>query len=265
MMLKFRQQLKYLKSISTTDLLLYTMGKTGSNSLSYSLEQEGLSVASKHYFGGDQQHFFNDKHNDFLGSVNKAAIRFLLKRTKQRFKVITLVRDPVGRNLSLTFFALDKVLYKTLQVIPNGQADGKYLSLNEIIARGFMDIINQQGPLNWFDQEFNYVLDVDIFQHPFDKKKGYTIIQKEKLDILILKLENLADLEQVIKSFLNLKSFKLLNANAGNRYWYAELYKDFKNYFRPTEAYLNEMYNSKYVTHFYTNAEIAKHRARWNK
>ncbi len=264
-MSRFFGHLKHLNSFFEADLLLYTMGKTGSNSLSYSLEEQGLTVGCKHYFGGDQQHFFYNKKKSFRGNVNKILTRSLLKKKNQRLKVVTLVRDPIARNISMTFFLLDKVIYKVLEKIPNGQLAGKYLSLNEIIERGFIEVINQEGPLTYFDQEFKDVLEVDIFQYPFDKKKGYTIIQKGKIDILILKLEKLAELNEIIQSFLNLNSFKLLTANSGNKYWYADLYKNFKNYFKPTEAYLNKMYSSKYATHFYTSEEIVKFRAHWNK
>ncbi len=264
-MFRFRHQFNFLRSILKADLLLYTMGKTGSNSLSYSLEEEGLTVASKHYFGGDQQHFFNNEKKGRGGKINKFIIRTLLNTTNQRVKVITLVRDPVARNLSMTFFALDKVIYKTLQRIPNGQRDGEILSLDEIITEGFMNTINQEGPLNWFEKEFDYVLKVDALQHPFDKEKGYTIIQKENLDLLILKLEKLSDLEEVIKSFLNLRSFKLLTANSGSKYWYSDLYKDFKNHFKPSEDYLDKMYTSKFATHFYSATELENFQSRWRK
>jgi len=157
---------------------------------------------------------------------------------------------------------LEYILYQTL----HGNKDnrkGRYLGLNEIIDIGFEENINTIGPLEWFDKEFKAVTRINIYAHPFDQEKGYTIVQKDKLKVLVLQLEKMPQNENVIRQFLGLDHFELLNSNAGNRAWYADIYQNYKQQYSPSMAYLNEMYSSRYMKHFYTPNEIDKFKDHW--
>ncbi len=263
MISKILQEYDKINALFEKDVFLYTMGKAGSNSISYSLESVGLSVSSKHYFSGDQQNFFSNTTSDLLGNLRKQYTKGCLARLKHKIKIITLVRDPLARNLSLAFFALERLLYHTLGPNDSRNLKGNRASRNEIIKIGFEEQINHEGPLNWFEEEFNDVLNLDVYKHPFDQEKGYARITSEKFDVLILKLEKLNTLEPVIKDFLDLASFSLLNANSSKNYWYADLYQNFREEFTPAPQYLDLMYQSRYCQHFYTPQEIAAFRSKW--
>ncbi len=265
MISRIRQEYDNITGLFEKDVFLYTMGKAGSNTISYSLESVGLSVSSKHYFSGDQQNFFANDNINFLGEIRKQFTRNYFSRFNGKIKVITLARDPMARNLSMAFFTLETLLYHTLGPRDSRNLKGNRTSLNEIINIGFEEQINHEGPLTWFEKEFNYVLNLDVYQYPFDQENGYTIIKKENVEILILKLEKLNSLEGVIKNFLNLKSFCILSANVSKNYWYADLYKDFKKVFRPSQKYLDQMYQSQYCQHFYSPFEITELYAKWQE
>ena len=113
MISKIRKEYKKITDLFEADIFLYSMGKAGSNSISYSLESVGLSVSSKHYFGGDQHNFFTNTKSDLLGNLRKQYTKGYLARLKHKIKIITLVRDPLARNLSMAFFALERLLYHT--------------------------------------------------------------------------------------------------------------------------------------------------------
>ena len=260
-----RKEYDKITTLFEKDVFLYTMGKAGSNTISYSLESLGLSVSSKHYFSGDQQNFFTNKNSNFLGKIRKQFTRNYFARLNDKIKVITLVRDPLARNLSMAFFALETLLYHTLGPHDGRNLKGNHTSLNEIINIGFEEQINHEAPLTWFEEEFNYVLNLDVYQYPFDQEKGYSTIKKGNLEVLILKLEKLNSSESVIENFLNLKSFRILSANMSKNYWYADLYKDFKKVYKPSQKYLDKMYQSRYCKHFYSPLEITDMYASWQE
>lgn len=75
----------------------------------------------------------------------------------------------------------------------------------------------QNRLFNWFDEELKELCDVDVYSHPFDKDKGYSIINENGVEILLLKTEKLSNLTDVIKDFANIQQFELLNENIGEK------------------------------------------------
>ena len=69
--------------------------------------------------------------------------------------------------------------------------------------------------------------------------------------------------EHLIKGFLNLESFKLMNSNVGDNKEYGDLYSQFKKSFKPSSDYVNKLLDSRYVKHFYSNYEIIELKRKW--
>ena len=67
----------------------------------------------------------------------------------------------------------------------------------------------------------------------------------------------------LLGNFLNIGKLELVSSNVGTDKWYSEMYKRFKRNFKPTEEYLNIMYDSKYIKHFYTDKEIESFKNKW--
>ena len=55
-----------------------------------------------------------------------------------------------------------------------------------------------------------------------------------------------------------------LKTNVGSAKVYAPLYKEFKNSIVLPESYVDRMYTSKYMRHFYSEEEIARFREKWH-
>ncbi|MEM9822977.1 MAG: putative capsular polysaccharide synthesis family protein [Bacteroidota bacterium] len=257
----FRSIRQYLE----TDVLIYSMGKVGSNSLSHSLEKRGLQVSSKHYFGGDEAHFFNKKSWNLSGRLFRRLISILLRARRKPCKVISLVRDPLGRNVSLAFFNLEYLLYHTLRPGKGENIKGQNWTLHQIIEKGKADLINPLGPIHWFDEEFGVTTGVDVYQYPFDQQSGYCIIEQDHFQILLLQMEKLQNLEKVIGDFMEMDDFRLLRANSSDNNWYAEIYRDFKKQYLPSSRMLDQLYQSKYMQHFYSQEEIASFEQKWQR
>lgn len=79
-----------------------------------------------------------------------------------------------------------------------------------------------------------------------------------------MRLENLKECyELAFDEFLGIRGLKLIQENVGHEKNYGEFYREFVEKVRFPSSYVDGMYNSKYMRHFYTNDEIAAYRLKW--
>jgi len=147
-------------------------------------------------------------------------------------RVVTLVRDPIERNLSFLW--------------ENATLDPNY-------------------PLEFFDQVFKPTFGVDVYEHKFNRSKGYVIIDNHYLVIRTDKM-----VTQLGKAFTEL--FGLLEGTEVQVEHRAKTmaqrpdgkhYKDFISEAQFDMGYLDKMYDSKYAKHFFTAKEIERLRTKW--
>lgn len=92
--------------------------------------------------------------------------------------IITLVREPIGRNISAYFHNLDAIF----------RQDNVHAKLSpEQIMEGFFTRYPHSIPITWFDEEFNKVLGLDIYNHPFPKDEGALILNEGRFRILVMR------------------------------------------------------------------------------
>lgn len=263
-------------------VLVYQMGKVGSSTIMNSLKAIGVDrpVYHPHFLTkkriveteADRRKFFRTERYAYL--KRPWLYEFLLNQlnqglTGEKWKVVTLTRESVSRNISVFFENLD-VRYVNdnryeikshYYKIPSTQLElNRYEHLSDL----FFDRVNHDSPDQFFEREIKGVLNVDVFTHRFPTSKGYCILKGDIADVLVLRLE---DLNRVAKDafneFLGLKDFKLINANIGSEKNYSRLYKTFKKCVEFPDDYLNRMYDSRYMRHFYTKNEIETFKQKW--
>lgn len=175
-----------------------------------------------------------------------------------RWKVITLVREPIGRNISEFFQVIDARLPNFVTRYQTG-----VLTIDETVQT-FWDCFDHDDALHWFDQEVKPVLGIDVFAEPFPKAQGYQIYHGPFADLLLLKLEQIDECASAaFGEFLGLENFRLVKTNVAEEKAYAAAYKEFKQRIALSPAYLQRMVGSRYVQHFYSDAEIDAMRAKW--
>jgi hypothetical protein len=191
----------------------------------------------------------------------------------KRWKVVTLTREPIGRNIS-TFF-------ENLQIesLPDGhryrvRSDHDFYDFEIVVDAGdlgelvrlFLERLDHDEPLAYFDREIKEVLDIDVFASEFPTSNGYKIYETEKVDLLLIRLEDLnACASAAFERFLGLERFALRDRNVADDKGYALLYQLFKDSIALPEAYIERMYASRYMRHFYSEQEIAAFRSKWMK
>ncbi|WP_028784006.1 putative capsular polysaccharide synthesis family protein [Thalassobacillus devorans] len=255
-------------------IYIYQMGKVGSSSLEKSIDN---SIHIHSFYPFWEQEMFKSKNNlRGKNRLNSALNKFLrpveMKLTRKEFKknlknegttkIITLVRDPISRNISLFFQFAPIFLYDIY--FEKGKRLDKESVLKELNYQ-FYEKLNQESSINWFDNEFQRTIGIDVYDYRFNKERGASVITKGNIEILLLKLETIKENEKMIGEFLGLKNFQLISSNVANEKWYSDLYNNFKENFKPTTKFIDSLYDSKYMRHFYTTEEIERLRSKWTR
>jgi hypothetical protein len=220
-------------------ILVYQMGKVGSCSI-YNLLKQTQKQEVYHI-----HHLFTNLH-----SVEKKDIAAnILKKissTPTKIKIITLVRNPLKRNISAFFQNFENFIKKEEDM---SQVDTV-----------FWNKYDQMIPNNWFDNELKKLTDIDVYEIGFNLKKGYHIYENSKFSVLVLKLEDLDKNIKVLNNFLNIKidKFLELNISADKKYYghdnYLELYTKIISNIDQDKIKL--IASSKYIKTFYPHLDL---------
>ncbi len=259
-------------------LFIHQMGKVGSTAVVRSLQAAGYDQQARII----QTHFLTPQGRELVENLEmdgQGGWDNLTQRTKiflifsrvvgqmlqdgylqhHKSKVITLVRDPIATNLS-GFFHNYLWWPQDLQDRSRPKSSGYLQELNQ----RFLQVYPHDVPLTWFDMEMEPLFGIDVFAAEFPRERGYKIYHGPLADLLVLKLEKLRDCaNDAFTQFLNLDDFELVRANEAEDKWYADLYQDFKQHVTLPQSYADRLYHSRYMEHFYTEAETAAFREKW--
>lgn len=222
-----------------TPVFLYQMGKVASTALERSLR--------KAYNGSIfRTEILYEKH------PNK-SIRFLLQKLKENetVKIVSPIREPIGRNVASFFQNLEAKLGKSVSEIDK----------DFDLQSHFINTHAHQVPIEWFDVNIKKHFAIDVFQYSFSGDHAH--IKKEGIEILIFKFD-LPDERKVelLSNFLDIPAFNMIKANVGSQKSYAQSYKEFKEKALP-KTYVNRMLKSKYAQHFFTGLERDTFKKKW--
>lgn len=243
-------------------LIIYQMGKVASQSIYWSFPFSNYDfVMTTHSMNpasiADGEQWMLEQQAPIRRHLYQGrSLYYHIAKPRRKARYITPVREPIGRNLS-SFFQGYKLFAGT------SFSEATY-SIQDLTQRFLSDNFPHDLPLNWFDQEYQEMLGIDIYQYPFPHDKGYLRVTEEHADILLLRV-NLDDAskEAAIAEFLELPDFKLASANVGAEKAYAEIYQQFKQQIVLPAAYINRMLDAKYTQHFFSESERENIRQHW--
>lgn len=254
-------------------VFVFQMGRVGSCSVRDSIKEayDALSIPISIY----HTHWQNDFDKlEAIARKDHADPTLLLKDLQDAKEIrrklvdeatapcnlISLVRDPVARNLSTYFYALPEFIPDWQQRMQDDALLAQYLQADFAVPRAF-----HTTPARWFDEQLKPIFNIDVYATPFPREQGYKIYSSEKARLLVLRLEDLTQCaSQAIGEFLGLPHFNLRNDNAGEALSAGSLYRRFKNELA-SPAYVEQMYATKYARHFYTSEELAAFAAKWTR
>ena len=177
----------------------------------------------------------------------------------ETIKIISLVRDPVARNVSTFFYALPEFLPNWKEMEVCGALPSEELHVIFETKQSYI-----QTALNWFDEQLRDGLNIDIYTLPFRKERGYQIYHYDKIQLLILRMEDLFRTgEHALRSFLGLRHLQIGKINTGAEREAYELYRRFLTR-SLSRRYLEPTYSSQLARHFYTENEIEQFMFQWS-
>jgi hypothetical protein len=179
----------------------------------------------------------------------------------KKWKVITLVREPIAREISVFF---EDIIARMPNVVENYKRN--LISAQQVVDNFLASLPSGESTFTWFDSEMKPTFGVDVFAEDFPKSKGYKIYEGERAQVLLLKMENLDECApDAFREFMGMENFVLRNVNLGEDKEYKEVYRGFKESIVLPQAYLDKMYQSAYVQQFYSEEEVNRYIARWSK
>jgi len=268
---KFLSEPKLLKikwMLNSNSILIYQMGKVGSTTVFLSLKKH-LSLTPVFHL-----HFLSDRslkeQEEYYRSVGKDPQKIrhlrhsnLLKNkldrsAKRQCKIITLVRDPIAREISMFFQKKDKNF-------PDG-IDTK--TIIEILQNQFKSFDESKDlACNWFDEEIKANFNIDVYKFEFDKQKGYQIIRTENAEVLTIRLENLNQCFQTALSefLISDRPIEMISENTSKEKDYKKQYREVINKITIPEEICRTIYSSRHMKHFYSEDKIEEFILKWTK
>lgn len=252
---------EFIFSVMLHDLIVvWQPGKVGSTSIARSLKAMGIHYTHMHCLAFHNwvdlelrnacgiSHYWESEPIEKLDILKKS----------EKVKIISLVRDPIARSVADYFEGLG-TLYSKYDNIDRGV----YQELNDFIGREAE--LGECGYIfEWFNQEIKAFFDIDVYQYPFDKEKGYQVVCKDNVELLLIKTEKLSGSQDVLGQFIGNKDFKLLDSNVGNQKTYKFAYEEVKNTIRIPEHIIDFYYRgNKAMDHFYTEEEKKRLIQKW--
>jgi hypothetical protein len=251
-------------------IVIYQMGKVGSRTVWQSL----LSIMPRRQALHHLHHMHGlDAIEADLGrragaSEAQRAYLAAARDLRRRFdageppswNVITLVRDPVARNLSAFFFGLADEAPALHRRARGGRFE------RTALLSTFLRDFDHDHAHRWFELQFRPVFELDVFARSFPHERGYDIQQTDRIRLLLLRTEDLdRRLPAAIEDLLGWHGCEPRTANRAADQDYAAAYGSFLEQLVMPDTYLERMYDSRLARHFYTPGEISAFRRHWRK
>lgn len=207
---KFKQM---FMQTSFEPVLVYTMGKVASSSISNALLDARIGCYDVHSIAPDRmlrllKRFIEDSD---IAKIPPHMIRSLQAynalRSNDEVKVISLLREPVSRNVSAVF-----------QNLPKRLADDQKAIVERL--RKYSPI----APDIWFVRDFIPTIGIDFFDADIDSAEDHFRFQRGNIDLIILK-SHMPDArkEALLEDFLG-QRIHIVRENAAADKWYSRTY-----------------------------------------
>lgn len=225
-------------------ILVWTMGKVGTTTVSRALACAGIPALHMHSIRPKPQ-AAAEAQKGLTPPHVKAARKALgfIRSGAGTVKIISMVRDPVARNISAFFENMH--LHGISHELPTEELIGV-----------FQQTYNHDIPLRWFDLELKAGIGFDIFREGFDHTSRLSRYAKDRFELLIFRSDAGLDLQQREVSDFVGAPVELTRENAADSKPYRAAYKDFNRALSLPKAYVERMYSSEFARLFWTREEL---------
>ena len=193
-----------------------------------------------------------------LAQVVQCAARVRVRLRREgfdipRLHVISAMREPIGLALSSVFENRERY----------------FPSLKSITVQRCAELVQRHPNLerfqNWFDNELKPLTDIDVFQRPFPRERGFDIYENDLARVLVYRFESLARIKEILETFLGREVREVVNANLSERKPYSGVYAAVKGQVRFPPAFAQAHCHSKMMRHFYSVGERHSFQTQWSQ
>ncbi|MEM0986152.1 MAG: putative capsular polysaccharide synthesis family protein [Pseudomonadota bacterium] len=239
--------------------IVYTMGKVGSSAISAAIRQSGRVVHDIHTLNDDALLAGMRKALDKGQFPNPHICVSMAWKSReisvpQRCVYISLVRDPIARNISAYFQNLGTFI-DTLEAGTDSEAEDLFVD--------FMDRYPHFFPVKWYEREYAQHLGIDVFQGRFRHQAGYQLSHHER--IVIFKTDTPDEVKSSVLTRVLGFTVDVRPTHASADKDYADDYDAVRSLARFEPALLDRVYGSAFVKHFWESDAIEQMRAKWLK
>lgn len=247
------------------DIIRYFAGQK-MNSESYnllvSIPKCGNISLERSYFGNVAclGHTFESIDGDIMNHI----------KTKN-LNIVCGVRDLISQRLSFCYEFM--FLFWDMEEFWNGggdveaifnrcftEADGYGCEYLRYIEYSGYDL----GCEEFFDKQLKKHFDIDVYDYPFDKEKGYIIIRKDNINVMIYQMEKMNGLGKEFSDFLGCgDEYTLQKHNDADHKWYHDSYKKAQKEIKFDREYFLRCYEGKYMKHFYSDEDRERFKLKW--
>jgi len=250
----------------TPPVLVYTTPKVASSAVTHALTSiEGQTVFHVHMISAANIRRTGDalrrrglrranRDKQSLEDLGYALAEEIIK-PRGRARIVSLVREPIARNISAYFEILD-LLWQT-------EDAHMHFGVERLLAEFHERFTHERG-IDWFDNEYKPVLGIDVYKLPFPHREGFLRIDSGPYEVLLMR-HDLDDRlkEKCLADLLGVPSVTLTPRNVGAQKVYSDVYREFLSRVELSEHYVDRMLGSKYARHFFSPEELARVRAKW--
>jgi hypothetical protein len=226
-----------------TVVLVCCSGKSGSCTLEQSFRRSGFPV--KRYHGMNQTKAFE------------------ISNSAESLIVIDSIRDQISRRISSFFQNITEHLgLSENQILEIYHKEGLGL-FQDKFDKIIVHLEQYYGFRSWHHYNYNCLRD-----GIFDFEKKYQFQQVGKLYFVNLRFDDIKQWQKIIKSIplpINLKNFKIVQANIGKKKWYSDIYQDFCDHFTLTQGDFNIILNNNRneIIHFWGEEGVQNFIDKW--
>ena len=247
------------------------MGKVGSQSafhaIQQSLEEQGKGKGPLHAREiGDtilrHVHRIVDA-GDFLGPMISWRVRLGRPLT-----VICPIREPIARDISAFFYFYYQEAPDLLENTNLGEIEEIFLADSRPIRVNqnprWIDLAEHWFGLNWFDEHFKPLTQIDVYKKPFPIDRKWQIYKRGSIRVLLYRVD-LTPSEQtkLVSDFLGIKLDEFGPENDARRRNYVKLNSQFRESAKLPEQYIRRMHDSRFAQHFWSPEELKAAADKW--
>lgn len=245
----------------TTFILVYTMGKVGSTSVYFSLKKKfGGKVVFIHRTDEVNIEEYNAPFEKNNLKTNRTSLAKFVKRKlideQKKLKIITLIREPIQRNISCFF--------QDFRAYNNGK-EFHEVTIDEAI-NNFLKNYPHDMMDKWFEREFFSTLNLEMEDISFNTTKKTGLVQKGNYTIILLR-SDLGNDEKAdfLGQVLETNGLSIGFNNAHSKKEYQSYYLSFINSLKIPDTILQTVYSSPLLNVFYNSHELKTLKTKWTK